>query len=332
MAHRTALSSLGSNQLNSRQPSTLKGIAQPSFAKSLLSQPTPVSRPVNQGLYSPKVDSHLPDPDGTNVQPYAKDIMMCLHQEEKKRHVSDLDKLHKQGVQAEISPKMRSVLIDWMVDVHLKFKLHPETLFLAVDILDRFLSVKTVQRSKLQLAGIGSLLIASKYEEIYAPTLRNLITISGNAYSRNDLIHMELVILHELKYEITRPTAYQFIVRLCQVGSADSRMRQTCLYMLELALLESQCAAMYPSELAAVVVHASQTLLKQPVVWDTNMAHYSGHEESKIKTHSSQMVESAKNQATAKSQASRKKYSFPKQGGIPAVIENGQQDRFVRNA
>ena len=64
---------------------------------------------------------------------------------------------------------MRAILIDWLVEVHLKFKLVPETLYLTVNLIDRYLEKVEVMREKLQLIGVTAMLIASKYEEIYAP-------------------------------------------------------------------------------------------------------------------------------------------------------------------
>ena len=69
--------------------------------------------------------------------------------------------------QAHINEKMRAILIDWLVEVHLKFKLVPETLYLTVNLIDRYLLGSPVERSNLQLVGVSALLLASKYEEIY---------------------------------------------------------------------------------------------------------------------------------------------------------------------
>jgi len=73
------------------------------------------------------------------------------------------------GSQPDINAKMRSILVDWLIEVHRKFELMPETLYLTMNIVDRFLSVKAVPRRELQLVGISSMLLASKYEEIWAP-------------------------------------------------------------------------------------------------------------------------------------------------------------------
>lgn len=93
--------------------------------------------------------------------------------------MQDSSKLHDyMATQPDINAKMRSILVDWLIEVHRKFELMPETLYLTINIVDRFLSVKSVSRRELQLVGISSMLIASKYEEIWAPEVINCILSS----------------------------------------------------------------------------------------------------------------------------------------------------------
>ena len=89
--------------------------------------------------------------------------------------------------QSFINERMRSILVDWLVEVHLKFKLVPETLYLTINVIDRYLSKTEVSRPKLQLVGVTALLIASKYEEIYPPELRDLVYICDRAYSKMEV-------------------------------------------------------------------------------------------------------------------------------------------------
>lgn len=89
--------------------------------------------------------------------------------------------------QTHINERMRSILVDWLVEVHLKFKLVPETLYLTINLIDRYLERQEVSRPKLQLVGVTSLLIASKYEEIYPPELRDLVYICDRAYTRTEV-------------------------------------------------------------------------------------------------------------------------------------------------
>jgi cyclin B len=71
--------------------------------------------------------------------------------------------------QTDINERMRAILIDWIIEVHHKLSLMPETLYLTVYIIDQYLSMETVQRKEVQLVGVSAMLIACKYEEIWAP-------------------------------------------------------------------------------------------------------------------------------------------------------------------
>ena len=94
--------------------------------------------------------------------------------------------------QTHINERMRSILVDWLVEVHLKFKLVPETLYLTINLIDRYLERQEVSRPRLQLVGVTSLLIASKYEEIYPPELRDLVYICDRAYTRTEVCILSL--------------------------------------------------------------------------------------------------------------------------------------------
>ena len=84
--------------------------------------------------------------------------------------MQDKSRVHDYMVsQTDINSKMRAILIDWLIDVHRKFELMPETLYLTVNIVDRYLSMRNISRKLLQLVGMSSMIIACKYEEVYAP-------------------------------------------------------------------------------------------------------------------------------------------------------------------
>ena len=92
------------------------------------------------------------------------------------------------NVQTDINEKMRAILVDWLIEVHYKFKLLPETLFLTINLIDRYLERVQVHRTKLQLVGVTSMLIASKYEEIYAPEVKDFVYITDRAYSKEEIL------------------------------------------------------------------------------------------------------------------------------------------------
>ena len=115
--------------------------------------------------------------------------------------------------QNDVNEKMRGILVDWIIEVHLKFKLLPETLFLTVGLIDRYLEKTQIMRTKLQLVAVSAMLIASKYEEIYAPEVRDFVFITDNAYTREEILTMEMSILTTLQFNITSPSAFRFLER-----------------------------------------------------------------------------------------------------------------------
>ncbi|AEA38680.1 cyclin B (nucleomorph) [Cryptomonas paramecium] len=140
--------------------------------------------------------------------------------------------------QSNINPKMRTILIDWLMDVHYKFKLIPKTLFLTVNIIDRFLSLKNISKQKLQLVGVAAMLIASKYEEIYAPETRDFVYITDNAYTRDDIFRMETLICDCLNYDFSSSRLLNILSY--NMKKTEEAVDVICLswYSMEMMLLE----------------------------------------------------------------------------------------------
>ncbi|XWS33943.1 hypothetical protein CRYUN_Cryun22dG0126300 [Craigia yunnanensis] len=125
--------------------------------------------------------------------------------------------------QSDINEKMRAVLIDWLIEVHDKFDLMGETLFLTVNLIDRFLSQQTVVRKKLQLVGLVAMLLACKYEEVSVPVVGDLILISDKAYSRKEVLQMERLMLNTLQFNMSFPTPYVFMRRFLKAAQFDKK-------------------------------------------------------------------------------------------------------------
>jgi len=113
--------------------------------------------------------------------------------------------------QTDLNEKMRMVLIDWLVEVHLKFKMQPETLYITINLIDRYLENERATKSTLQLVGITSMMIAAKYEEIYPPEVKDFVFITDNAYTKQDLLTMEFKILNAIQFDLTFPTSFRFL-------------------------------------------------------------------------------------------------------------------------
>jgi hypothetical protein len=134
--------------------------------------------------------------------------------------------------QIEINQKMRAILMDWLVDVHLRFNLRDETLFLSQFIIDSYIINNQVQRNQLQLLGITAMLIASKYEEIYPPQvfhyllfyyfqIKDFIHVTDNAYNNDDVLRMEGQILISLKFDLSQVSSLIFLRKFSQEFRLD---------------------------------------------------------------------------------------------------------------
>jgi cyclin B len=124
-------------------------------------------------------------------------------------------------LQPDLAPAIRAVLVDWMVSAHARFNLLPETLYIAVGLVDRYLSRKTVIRQQLQLVGVSAMLIAAKYEEIYPPEVKDFVYVTDRAYTKDQILKMEADILTTLDFAVTWPTAWRFLERYAKVGGLD---------------------------------------------------------------------------------------------------------------
>jgi len=168
------------------------------------------------------------------VKEYQEEIIEYLLSLEHKKKINP----NYMEEQKDINEKMRIILIDWLIEVHLKFKLLPETLFLTINFIDRYLQRNQTTRDKLQLIAVSSLLIACKYEEIYPPEISSFVYITDNAYKKEDILSYELKILSTLDYDVTYPTQYRFLeIFLVKIGlTNDDIFLFKMQYLLELSL------------------------------------------------------------------------------------------------
>ena len=157
--------------------------------------------------------------------------------------------------QSDINEKMRAMLIDWIIDVHFKFKLKSETLFLTVWLIDKYLSEKQMKRGRLQLLGVTSMLISCKYEEIYSPEVFDFVYITENSYEKKDIINLEFEILKMLEFNVTIPTSNNFYEIISSLLNFNTQEFYLGKYLLELFLLDYRSLKYKPSEIANTVCY-----------------------------------------------------------------------------
>ncbi|XP_019197766.1 PREDICTED: G2/mitotic-specific cyclin S13-7-like isoform X2 [Ipomoea nil] len=252
------------------------------------------------------------------VLDYVEDIYKFYKLSEDEGRVGDY-----MAAQPEINAKMRAILVDWMVEVHRKFELMPETFYLTVNLIDRFLSMKTVSRKELQLVGISAMLIACKYEEIWAPEVNDFIMISDNAYVRAQVLAMEKTILGKLEWYLTVPTPYVFLVRYIKAaagGGADDgkEVENMSFFLAELGVMSYSAVKYGPSMLAASAVYVARCTLNAAAAprWTETLRHHTGFSEEEIADCAKMLVGFHAGAAENKLKAVYRKFSSPDRGAV----------------
>uniref|UniRef100_A0A8B9S720 Cyclin B2 n=1 Tax=Apteryx owenii TaxID=8824 RepID=A0A8B9S720_APTOW len=187
---------------------------------------------------------------------YVKDIYLYLRQLELQQSVRPC---YLDG--KAINGRMRAILVDWLVQVHSRFQLLQETLYMCVAVMDRFLQSHPVPRKRLQLVGVTALLLASKYEEMFSPDVADFVYITDNAYTSDEVREMEIVILKELNFDLGRPLPLHFLRRASKAGEADAEQHTLAKYLMELTLVDYDMVHHHPSEIAAAALCLSQKIL-----------------------------------------------------------------------
>ncbi|KAG0280087.1 G2/mitotic-specific cyclin [Linnemannia exigua] len=183
--------------------------------------------------------------------------------------------------QRELAWKMRSVLVDWLAEVHNKFKLLPETLFLAVNLIDRFLSSRGVSLVKLQLVGVTALFIAAKYEEVMAPSVQNFIYMTDGGFTDKEILKAERYMLQALGFKLCYPSPMNFLRRISKADNYDIHSRTVAKYLMEVPLLDHQFLQHPPSRISAAALCLARKMMGHEE-WTANLKHYSGYPESEL--------------------------------------------------
>ncbi|KAI9193789.1 hypothetical protein LWI28_000179 [Acer negundo] len=183
-----------------------------------------------------------------------------------------------------INSKMRTILADWLIEVHSRYQLMPETLYLSINILDRYLSMKTITRRELQLVGISSMLTACKYEEGYAPQVNDFVCLTDYAYGGVEIRVMEKAILEQLGWYLTVPTTYVFLVRYIKASVLpDQEMENMASFLAELGLIHYSTTVHYcQSMLAASAVYTARCTLNKRPFWTETLEHHTGYREDQL--------------------------------------------------
>ncbi|KAJ8970371.1 hypothetical protein NQ314_001283 [Rhamnusium bicolor] len=264
--------------------------------------------------YSSKQLSIIDPDEGSKNEPqmvteYLADIFNYLRDLESKYPIRDN---FLEGHQS--TPRMRAILVNWLVEVHINFKLYLETLHLCIAIVDRYLQDnKNIGRDTLQLVGTSAMIIASKYEEMYLPDLEDFVYICDDTFSKKQILRMEIDILKKLDFNLGRPLSLHFLRRYNKIAQVRSDHHVLGKYILELALLDYDLCYVKPSIQAAAACCLSIGILNEVMdltkVWTPTLVRYTTYDYSDFRSVIFDLAHLIVKSETSKYQTIRKKYT-----------------------
>ncbi|XP_063967757.1 G2/mitotic-specific cyclin-B3-like [Lytechinus pictus] len=246
---------------------------------------------------------NLGDP---NLAPnYAADIFKYLKEKEESSQIDDYFSRQK-----DITRHMRSVLVDWLVEVQENFELNHETLYLAVKLTDMYLAKCKIAKDLLQLLGAASLFIACKFDERIPPALDDFLYICDDAYSRTQFTDMERKVLRVVNFSLGVPLSYRFLRRYAKCAHATLETLTLARFILELSLMESTFITMADSLIASSALLLAFRM-KSNGTWDATLRHYSGYKEEDLKQCMYQLNSMLNREPNKQLATVRNKYSHP---------------------
>nr|XP_027100980.1 putative cyclin-B3-1 [Coffea arabica]XP_027100981.1 putative cyclin-B3-1 [Coffea arabica]XP_027127476.1 putative cyclin-B3-1 [Coffea arabica]XP_027127477.1 putative cyclin-B3-1 [Coffea arabica] len=226
---------------------------------------------------------------------------------------------HYLDIQSEITRQMRGILINWLIEVHLRFDLMQETLFLMVTLLDQFLSLVSIGKNKMQLVGLTALLLASKYEDFWHPRIMDLIGISADSYTRDEMLGMENTFLKALKFRLNSPTPYVFMLRVLKAAGSDTAFEHLAFYLIELCLVEYEALKYKPSLLCASAIYLARCTMEMNPTWTPLLEKHSRYRESQIRSCAEMILKFHKAAKTAMLKVTYEKYMRFEFGRVAAI-------------
>ncbi|CAG8951910.1 hypothetical protein HYFRA_00005714 [Hymenoscyphus fraxineus] len=192
---------------------------------------------------------------------YMEDIVKHMHQMEGETlpDVASID------IQQEIQWFMRPYLIDFLIEAHAAFQLLPETLFLAVNLLDRYCSRRVVYKRHYQLVGCAALLIAAKYgdKKDRVPMIRELKSMCCSLYDEEMFTQMEWHVLNTLEWVIGHPTIDTWMQLCTKDGAEDLEVEHMALYISEIAMYHKDFVSKKPSVMALASLALAKGILNR---------------------------------------------------------------------
>jgi hypothetical protein len=211
--------------------------------------------------------------------------------------------------QTNITARMRATVIDWLVEVHRKLRMHTDTLYSTVMLIDNYLTVADIDKAKFQRLACAALLIAAKNSEMRPPSLRELVDLADKSFTSVALSQMEGALFAAIDFHVDYILPSMFLKRFLRLVEPDVRLSMLAHFISETALLDAEFVGMVPSRLAAAIVCLSIALERGPGQWTAYLESNTGYKLEHIVELVQKLLQSVITSAAGRFQAIRKKYA-----------------------
>jgi hypothetical protein len=211
--------------------------------------------------------------------------------------------------QSNITPRMRSTVLDWLVEVHRKLRMHTDTLYLTAMLIDQYLTSINLDKSKFQRLACAALLIAGKDSEMRPPSLQELVDLADKSFTVIALSRMEAALFAAMDFHVDPILSSMFLKRFLRLVNTDVRLSMLAHFICETALLDSDFIGVVPSRIAASVICLAISLERGPGQWNAFLESNTGYKLEHIAELVQKLLQSVAASSTGRFQAIRKKYA-----------------------
>ncbi|KAL5004745.1 hypothetical protein ScPMuIL_018201 [Solemya velum] len=216
--------------------------------------------------------------DLAQVANYAADIFRYYKEREVTFKVCDY-----MSSQPQLTGNMRAILVDWLVEVQENFELNHETLYLAVKLVDTYLSKTPIPKESLQLLGAAALFVSCKFDERCPPLVEDFLYICDDAYKTREFLAMERSILKTVGFDLGMPLSYRFLRRYAKCSRSTIETLTLARYILEMSLMEYDLVSESESKMAAASLLLAFRM-KECSEWTRTLEYHTGYKSEDLES------------------------------------------------
>jgi hypothetical protein len=261
--------------------------------------------------HPPAILSHKPKRLGNAQEPQdAREFDLEVYRSMRLRELERLPNPHLFGHQIAVRPMMRASIVDWLVEIHKSLKMHTDSLFTTVELIDLALSRHSCPKSKLQVLSCAALLVAAKGDEPRTPGIDKFVYLASSAFTKRELTQAEADIFRLLDCRVTIVHSSHFMKRFLRIVSPSTKLTMLAHFINEIALLDDAMIGVVPSLRAAGVIALALALDRGRGQWTPELRENTGYGLEELRPITTKLLAAVHKFNTSRLVAIHKKYAI----------------------